>query len=120
MNITRDTFLDFYIDLSHSGYPLDYYTRQFSYYLKVDWLIYHEDLKDNINITRKKKSTFYWMKECKQMNLGRWQDVKIIGLKIYIIRKSFKEDFYCGIAIFIKKGVLFSHTNKGGKWPGNW
>lgn len=58
MNITRDTFLDFYIDLSHSGYPLDYYTRQFSYYLKVDWLIYHEDLKDNINITRKKKIYF--------------------------------------------------------------
>ena len=60
------------------------------------------------------------MKECKQMNLGRWQDVKIIGLKIYIIRKSFKEDFYCGIAIFVKKGALFSHTNKGGKLPGNW
>lgn len=55
------------------------------------------------------------MKECKQMNLGRWQDVKIIGLKIYIIGKSFKEDFYCGIAIFVKKGALFSHTNKGGK-----
>ena len=67
---------------------------------KDDWLIYREDLKDNINITRKKKSTFYWMKECKQTNLGRWQDVKIIGLKIYIIGKSFKEDFYCGIAIF--------------------
>ena len=48
------------------------------------------------------------MKECKQMNLGRWQDVKIIGLKIYIIIKSFKEDFYCGIAIFVKKGALFS------------
>ena len=42
------------------------------------------------------------------MNLGRWQDVKIIGLKIYIIRKNFKEDFYCGIAIFVKKGALFS------------
>lgn len=55
------------------------------------------------------------MKECKQMKLGRWQDVKIIGLKIYIIGKSFKEDFYCGMAIFVKEGALFSHTNKGGK-----